>query len=163
MLTEPPEFLESALGLTIEERVDIEEAETAEGARPRLQDGSVSYLWLSNFISSFLTVTSFQGVLQSLDAWRSCMANELRFECRTLNYSRCQVDTIFQFSCSVYSKLVCVSNNVVVDRALSCVLVANANLVGVIYYFSLQFICCYLESCPVWVIPICRGAVGRVG
>ena len=92
-LTESPVFLQSALGLTTEERVAIEEAEAAEGARPHLQDECVIYLWLSNFLSSFLTVTSFEVMLQSLDAWRSCMANELRFECRTLNYTRCQVDT----------------------------------------------------------------------
>ena len=97
-LTEPPVFLESALKLTVEERIAIE-AEAEEGARPHLQDESVNYLWLSNFVSSFLTVTSFDGVLRSLDSWRDCMANELRFECRTLTYSRCQVKIRF---CSYY-------------------------------------------------------------
>ena len=90
-LTEPPVFLESALKLTVEERIAIEEAEAEEGARPHLHYESVNYLWLSNFVSSFLTVTSFDGVLRSLDAWRDCMANELHFECRTLTYTRCQV------------------------------------------------------------------------
>ena len=98
-LTEPPVFLESVLKLTVEERIAIEEAEAEEGARPQLQDESVNYLWLSNFVSSFLTVTSFDGVLRSLDSWRDCMANELRFECRTLTYSRCQVKIGF---CSHY-------------------------------------------------------------
>ena len=91
-LTEPPVFLESALKLTVEERIAIEEAEAEEGARPHLQDESVNYLWLSNFVSSFLTVTSFDGVL---DAWRDCMTNELHFECRTLTYTRCQVNFNF--------------------------------------------------------------------
>ena len=95
-LTEPPVFLESALGLSVEERIAIEEAEAEEGARPHLQDKSVNYLWLSNFISSFLTVTSFGGVLRSLESWRDCMANELHFECRTMTYTRCQVNRIFQ-------------------------------------------------------------------
>ena len=95
--SEPPVFLESALSLTVEESTAIKEAE-AEGARPHLLDGSVNYLWLSSFIASFQTVTSFEGVLQSLDAWRNCMANELRFESRTLNYTRCQVTTRF-FGC----------------------------------------------------------------
>ena len=94
-LTEPPVFLESALKLTVEERIAIKEAEAEEGARPHLQDESVNYLWLSNFVSSFLTVTSFDGVLRSLDAWRDCMANELHFECRTLTYTRCQVESNF--------------------------------------------------------------------
>ena len=67
-LTEPPVFLESALKLTVEERKAIEEADAEEGARPHLQDESVNYLWLSNFVSSFLTVTSFDGVLRSLDS-----------------------------------------------------------------------------------------------
>ena len=60
-LTEPPVFLESALKLTVEERIVIEEAEAEEGARSHLQDEGVNYLWLSNFVSSFLTVTSLMG------------------------------------------------------------------------------------------------------
>ena len=59
-LTEPPVFLESALKLTVEERIAIEEAEAEEDARPHLQDESVNYLWLSNFVSSFLNVTLFR-------------------------------------------------------------------------------------------------------
>ena len=101
-LTEPPVFLESALKLTVEERIAIEEAEAEEGARPHLQDESVKYLWLSNFVSSFLTVTSFDGVLRSLDSWRDCMANELHFECRTLTYSRCQVKSDFAVIFKLY-------------------------------------------------------------
>ena len=62
-LTDPPVFLESALGLTVEERVAIEDAEAEEGLRPQLQDGSVNNLWLNSFIASFLTVASFEGVL----------------------------------------------------------------------------------------------------
>ena len=89
--TEPPVFMETDLNLTVEERMAIEEAEATEGARPHLPDDSVGYLWLNNFISSFLVARSIEGVLYSMDAWRSCMANELHFECRTLDYARCQV------------------------------------------------------------------------
>ena len=66
--TEPPVFLETDLNLTVEERMAIEEAEAEEGTRPHLSNGSVSYLWLINFISSFLVAKTFEGVLQSLDA-----------------------------------------------------------------------------------------------
>ena len=89
--TDPPVFMETDLNLTVEERMVIEEAEATEGARPHLADTIVGYLWLSNFISSFLVARSFEGVLHSVDAWQNCMANELHFECRTLDYARCQV------------------------------------------------------------------------
>ena len=89
--TEPPVFMETDLNLTVKERMAIEEAEATEGARPHLPDDSVGYLWLNNFISSFLVARSIEGVLYSMDSWRSCMANELHFECRTLDYARCQV------------------------------------------------------------------------
>ena len=63
--TEPPVFMETDLNLTVEERMAIEEVEATEGARPHLPDDSVGYLWLSNFISSFL-VASFSGCLAKL-------------------------------------------------------------------------------------------------
>ena len=83
--------METDLNMTVEERMATEEAEATEEARPHLPDNSVGYLWLSNFISSFLVARSFEGFLHSVDAWRNCMANELHFECRTLDYARCQV------------------------------------------------------------------------
>ena len=43
-LTEPPVSLESALGLTVDERSAIEEAEADRGSKPQLPDASVSYL-----------------------------------------------------------------------------------------------------------------------
>ena len=103
-LTEPPDFLETDINLTVEERMAIEEADAEEGTRPHLSDGSVSYLWLSNFISSILVYKSFEGVLQSLDVWRNCMANELQFECRTMEYARCQVD--MRFCVSYMSRII---------------------------------------------------------
>ena len=89
-MSEPPVYLESELSLTVDERIAIEEAEEAEGQRPQLAAESVNYLWLSNF-NSFVNVVSFGAVLRLVDSWRDCMAAELRFECRTLTYSQCQV------------------------------------------------------------------------
>ena len=90
-MSEPPVYLESELSLTVDESVAIEEAEEAEGQRLQLAAGSVNYLWLSTFINSFVNVISFGAVLRLVDSWRDCMAAELRFECRTLNYPQCQV------------------------------------------------------------------------
>ena len=77
-LTEPPLFLESALGLTVDERIAIKEAEAERGSKPQLPDASVSYLWLANFISSYLNVTSFVGVQGCLESCRASMANKLQ-------------------------------------------------------------------------------------
>ena len=90
-MSEPPVYLEPELSLTVDERIAIEEAEEAEGQRPQLAAGSVNYLWLSNFINSFVNVVFFGAVLRLVDSWRDCMAAEMRFECRTLAYPQCQV------------------------------------------------------------------------
>ena len=62
-MSEPPVYLESELSLTVDERIAIEEAEEAEGQRPPLAAGSVNYLWLSNFVNSFVNLVSFDAVL----------------------------------------------------------------------------------------------------
>ena len=66
--------METDLNLTIEERMAIEEAEATEGARPHLPDDSVGYLWLNNFITSFLVARSIEGCsIQGMPgefAWR---------------------------------------------------------------------------------------------
>ena len=90
-MNEPPVTLESEQSLTVEERIAIEEAQEEEGQRRHLSVESVSYLRLCSFISSFGNVATFADVLRLVDAWRECTANELRFECRTLTYPRCQV------------------------------------------------------------------------
>ena len=105
-MSEPPVYLESELSLTVDERIAIEEAEEAEGQRPQLAAGSVNYLWLRNFVNSFVNVVSFDAVLRLVDSWRDCMATELRFECRTLTYPQCQV--CIQFS-------VVVSDSILLD------------------------------------------------
>ena len=71
-------YSELELSLTVDERIAIEEAEEAEGQRPQLAAGSVNYLWLSNFVNSFVNVASFDAVLRLVDSWRDCMAGEGR-------------------------------------------------------------------------------------
>ena len=90
-MSEPPVFMETELSLTVEEIIAIEEEEELEGQRPHLPEGSADYLWLCNFIVAFTNSTSFGGVMRLVDAWSACMSTELRFECRVLNYPRCQV------------------------------------------------------------------------
>ena len=81
-ISEPSVFMESELRLTVDERIAIEEADE-EGQRPQLPVGIANYLW------------SFGGVLRLVDAWCDCTPTELRFDCRTLNYPRCQVGVFF--------------------------------------------------------------------
>ena len=99
-MSEPPVFMETELSLTVEERIAIEEEEELEGQRPHLPEGSADYLWLCNFIVAFTNSTSFGGVMRLVDAWSACMSTELRFECRVLNYPRCQV-CIMSFFCGI--------------------------------------------------------------
>ena len=94
-MSEPPVFMESELGLTVEEKIAVEEAEEEEGQRPQLPEGVMNYLWLSNFIVSFTNATSFSGMLRFVDAWCDCTSTELRFECRTLNNPLFQVSVCF--------------------------------------------------------------------
>ena len=90
-MTEPPVYLESELSLSVDERVAIEEAEASAGERPTLPTESAAYLWLGQFISSFCNVASFGSVMRMVESWRDGMSAELRVECRSLTYARCQV------------------------------------------------------------------------
>ena len=105
-MSEPPVFMETELSLTVEERIAIEEEEELEGQRPHLPEGSADYLWLCNFIVAFTNSTSFGGFMRLVDAWSACTSTELRFECRVLNYSRCQV-CIMSFFCVIGLMCVC--------------------------------------------------------
>ena len=97
-MSEPPVFLESELSLSVDERVAIEEAEAVAGGKPVLGEESVSFLWLSQFVSSSCSTTTFRDVMQMVESWRDTMNTELRVECRTLTYTRCQV-CIYISSC----------------------------------------------------------------
>ena len=97
-MSEPPVFLESQLSLSVDERVAIEEAEAVAGGKPVLGEESVSFPWLSQFVSSFCSTTTFRDVMQMVESWRDTMNTELRVECRTLTYTRCQV-CIYISSC----------------------------------------------------------------
>ena len=90
-MSEPPVFLESELSLSVDERVVIEEAEAAAGGRPVLGGESTSFLWLCQFVSSFCSTSTYGDVMQMMESWRDSMDTELRVECRTLTYTRCQV------------------------------------------------------------------------
>ena len=94
-MSEPPE---SELSLSVDESVAIEEAEAVAGGKPALGEESVSFLWLSQFVSSFCSTTTFRDVMQMVESWRDTMNTELRVECRTLTYTRCQV-CIYISSC----------------------------------------------------------------
>ena len=92
-MSEPPVFLESELSLTVDERIAIEEAVAAAGGKPALSEESVSFLWLCQFVSSFCSTTTFKDVTRMVESWRDAMNTELRVECRTFTYPRCQVCT----------------------------------------------------------------------
>ena len=90
-MNEPPVYLESELSLSVDERIVIEEAEASSSERPVLSRESVSFLWLGQYISSFVIATSFGAVMRMVELWRDNMNAELRVECRSLTYPRYQV------------------------------------------------------------------------
>ena len=56
-MVEPPVYLESEIGLTVEERLAIEGAALASDTRLELPAESSSYLWLMQFRNAFASVT----------------------------------------------------------------------------------------------------------
>ena len=96
-MSEPPVFLESKLSLTVDKRIAIEEAEAAAGGKPALREESVL---VCQFVSSFsfCSTTTFKDVIRIVESWRDAMNTELRVECRTLTYPRCQVPTLAHVS-----------------------------------------------------------------
>ena len=100
-MTEPPVYLESPLGLTVEERIAIEEAESNAVSRPELGEDSVRYLWLCCFVNAFLRLSSVSGLIQFMESWSAAMDSELRFPLRAMNYAQCQV-VIYMYSWFVF-------------------------------------------------------------
>ena len=94
---EPPVYLESALGLTVEERIVIEVAEAESAKKPELSEASVSYLWLCNFINCFVAMSGFRAVISFMERWADTLRGELRLVVRPLTHSGCQV-TIVNFT-----------------------------------------------------------------
>ena len=90
-MVEPPVYLESELGLSVEERLAIEAAASSSDTRLELPKESASYLWLMQFMNAFVAVTDVRGLLQLVDGWTVAMRNELDFQERSLTYSKCQV------------------------------------------------------------------------
>ena len=169
-MSEPPVYLESELNLTVDERIAIEEAEEAEGQRPQLAAGNVNYLWLSNFINSFVNVVSFGAVLRLVASWRDCMAAELRFECRTLTYPQCQVCILFSAVIFVFNILlvICVfisSYHVVVVTTQFSVFVFSLFILFLflahdVYVWLYWVHFCFAELGVVWTIPVRCGTAG---
>ena len=98
-MTEPPVYLESPLGLSLDERIALERDEENEAARPVLGADSVAYLWLCFFLNCFATVTNFRSVIRLLDGWATAMRGEMSFVERGLTYSKCQVSCPSVFMC----------------------------------------------------------------
>ena len=90
-MSEPPVYLESPIGLSLDERVALEQEEEIAAARPNLSAESTAYLWLCFFLNCFSTVTNFRGVMQLMDGWTTAMSGELSFVGRSLTYAKCQV------------------------------------------------------------------------
>ena len=88
---EPPVYLESALGLTVEERIAIEIAEAESAEKPKLSDESAAYLWLCNFINCFVSMTGFGPVVNFMESWADNLCGEVRLAVRSLTHSGCQV------------------------------------------------------------------------
>ena len=83
---ELPVYLESALGLTMVERIAIEvvEAETAE--KRELYDASAAYLWLCNFIKCFVSMTGFKSLVGFMESWADSLRGEIRFAAGSLSH-----------------------------------------------------------------------------
>ena len=75
-MSEPPVFLESPLGLTVDERKAIEMVEAEAGERPKLCDSGESHLWLCCFINCFVAMTDFGSVIRFKDSWNDSMGEE---------------------------------------------------------------------------------------
>ena len=90
-MSEPPVFLESTNNLTVEEMTAIELEEETAGAKPQLSESSAAYLWLTNFINSFVSLPDFGSVIKVMEFWSDSMRGELTFDGSSLSYSKCQV------------------------------------------------------------------------
>ena len=90
-MTEPPVYLESPLGLSLEARVALEQDSEADVVLPNLGTESSAYLWLCFFVNGFANVTNFQSLLRLMDGWSASMRGEVAIVDRALSYVKAQV------------------------------------------------------------------------
>ena len=92
-MVEPPVCLESTLGLSLEERVELEKEEAEENARPTFRAESAAYLWLYFFLNCLGSVTNFWSLMRLIDGWVTSMGGDMSFTERSLSVAKCQVVT----------------------------------------------------------------------
>ena len=93
-MVEPPVYLERRLRSTVEERVANEEWAAAAANKPKLNEDSASYFWLTQVVNAFVAVTDARVVIRLLDMWSIAMRSELEFVERSLTYSKYQVSSV---------------------------------------------------------------------
>ena len=71
-------YLESELGLTVEERLAFEAIATASDTRLELLAESASSLWLMQFINAFAALTDVRELMQLVDGWAVTTQNEIQ-------------------------------------------------------------------------------------
>ena len=82
--------MESALGLSVDERIAIEEAAAGAETWLSLSEGRAANFWLSHFTNAFCVVSDFCGLIQLLDRWTVCVRGELELRDQSLTYSKFQ-------------------------------------------------------------------------
>ena len=143
-MAEPPVYLESPLGLTVEERIAIEEAEAESGNRPELSGPSTQYLWLCCFINAFLQLTSVRSLVQFMESWSIAMESELRLSLRTMGHAQCQV----MFLLYVFVCMCCVVVTIVDVMVLCvCSCVSCYGRIG-------NVVCVFTESALIRSVPV---------
>ena len=101
-MVEPPVYLESPLGLSVDEHIAIEKASAQVGVRSTLTAKSGVCLWLCSFVNSFTTVSTFEAVMAQLEHWAVAMQTEMTFDHRLSNNEQCQVCMTFLLSSGVF-------------------------------------------------------------
>ena len=102
--SERPVFLESPLGLTVDERKATEMTEADD--RPKFGDSGASYLWLCCFINCVVAMTDFGYVIRFVDSWTDSMRGGMVFVGRALTYAKYQGISGFPFKTCLFLVMV---------------------------------------------------------
>ena len=96
-MVEPLVYSEKRLRLSVEERVANEELAAAAANKPKLNEDSASYFWLTQVVNAFAAVSDVREVLRLVDMRSIAMQSELKFVERSLTYAKHQLSSVLVF------------------------------------------------------------------
>ena len=91
LMEEPPVYLESPLGVSLAERIAMEDDRAEAPLSIALSNESGLRLWMATFLDQLVSKQSIEGMLHGLEMWANSLREELTVDLPELSHAQAQV------------------------------------------------------------------------